>query len=150
MNPSRWLLAALLLAGCSNSQVDIALTPPEFFENASPTASPADLRYPADTFRLAETRFIHGRVVATHPSIGAEFSLTPECVLLDSAITTLATVTDTIPFVKGSLRTEWTVTFGQATPGQWKAGWYRVACEMGGGGTQAPFTGTNATFQVVP
>lgn len=150
MNPSQCLLASLLLAGCSSNQVEIALTPPEFYENASPTASPADLRYPADTFRLGEARFIHGHVVATHPSIGSEFSLTSECVLLDSAITTLATVTDTVPFAKGSLRTEWEVTFGQETPGQWKPGWYRVACEMGGAGTNAPFAGTNAVFQVVP
>lgn len=143
MNPTRWLLAVLALAGCSEKQVDIALIPPQFYENASPTSNPASLRYPADTFRLAEARFIHGHLVATHASVGADFSLPTKCELLDSAITTLATVVDTVDFAKGTLRTEWEITFGQETPGQWKAGWYRVACTMAR-------TGTNATFQVVP
>jgi hypothetical protein len=142
MKISHLLLGALLLAGC-RKQVEIALTPPEFYENANRAVSPSEVRYPAETFRLGEARFIHGHLVATHESVGSAFTLTSICELLDSSITTLATATDTVEFTGGSVKTEWDVTFGQETPGQWRAGSYRVACKVGS-------AGTSASFNVVP
>lgn len=143
MRSTTWLLATVVLAGCGGGP-ELELSPPDFFEDGNLTADPAELQNMATGFPLDKARFIHSHLHATHPRLKSDFLLSSTCELIDHATrATLAKVEQKIPFASGAFRTAWVVTFGQETPGQWKAGGYRVACKVGK-------HWTSASFEVVP
>lgn len=138
MRATLTLLAILALSGCG-SELELELSPPDFFEDGSPTADPAELRNPSAAIPAGQARFVHAHLHATHARLRADFRVPSTCELIDTLRTTVATVEQKVPFETGSFRTEWVVSFGQETPGQWKAGWYRVACKVGKQWTSASF-----------